>query len=116
MKKIINKFKLYLYFILTIIISNLSLSTFNNLGLSDNITKIISIIIFIIFFFIAGFIKGKNIDKKGYIQGLKVGIKLSLILFLLSLFNYSFDIKTIIYYSILILAATLGSTFGINKK
>ena len=116
MKKIINKFKLYLYFLLAIVISNLALSMFNILGLRDNITKIISIIIFILFFFIAGFIKGKNVDKKGYIQGLKIGLELILILFLLSLFSFSLNIKTIIYYMILLLSSIFGSTIGINKK
>ena len=89
---------------------------FNILGLRDNITKNISIIIFILFFFIAGFIKGKNIDKKGYIQGLKIGLELILILFLLSLFSFSLNIKTIIYYMILLLSSIFGSTIGINKK
>ena len=114
MKKIINKYFIYIIFLLTIFISSFLLSIFNLLGVSKNITNIIATIVFIIICFIIGFIKGKKSNKKGYLQGFKTGSILCFILLVIGLFNIS--IKTIIYYSILILSSILGATVGINKK
>ena len=116
MKKIINKYKSYIVFIFIVIISNLLLSLLNLFSISNSITNILSMIVLIITYFIYGLKKGKISNNKGYIQGLKVGSILSLILLILSIFNLYFSIKTIIYYLILILSSIFGSTIGINKK
>ena len=116
MKKIFNKFKIYIVFIGIILFSTLFLSLLNLIGITKSITNILGIIIFIMTYFITGFIKGKNSNEKGYLQGLKTGTILCLILLLLSVFNLSFSYKTIIYYLILILSSIFGATLGINKK
>ena len=116
LKSILHKYKKYLIFIGLIFINTIIFSLLNLLGISSNITNYLSIIVFIIIYFIYGFNIGKKSDSKGYIHGLKIGCILSLILFLLSIFNISFSFKTIIYYLILILSSISGATLGINKK
>ena len=73
-----------------------------------------AIIIMIITFIIMGFLKGKSSNNKGYLQGLKIGGILVVILFMISFFNFS--LKTIIYYIILLLSSVFGAMIGINKK
>ena len=116
MKKIISKFKIYIIFLFIVLISSFLLSFFNILGMSNTISKILSIIIISTTYLVVGFINGKNANSKGYIQGFKTGILLTMLLFILSLFSFNFNTKTIIYYGILIILSTIGSTIGINKK
>lgn len=116
MKKFLEKYKLYLIFIVIIFTTSLFLSLLNLIGVPSSITNILSIIIFIITYLSIGFVKGKQSNQRGYLQGIKIGITLSLILFILGLFTFNFSFKTLIYYLILILSSIFGATLGINKK
>ena len=67
--------------------------------------------------FISGFIVGKKSNKKGWLEGLKVGLLFFLILILSNiLFIKDFSFKIIIYIFILILPSMVGSMIGILKK
>ena len=116
LKKILNKFSIYFIFIGIILVSVLFLSLLNTLGISKIVTNILSIIIMIIIFLIMGFLKGKNSDKKGYLQGMKIGGILLLILIIMGIITFDFSFKSIIYYLILLLSSIFGSMIGINKK
>ena len=92
------------------------LSYFNILN--DKITSIIKIIIPIISMLIGGFYIGKRSNKKGFLEGLKLGGIFSCILII---FNYlaldnSFKFKYMLFYIILIISSILGSMIGINRK
>ena len=92
------------------------LSYFNIL--SDKITSLIKIIIPIISMLIGGFYIGKKSSKKGFLEGLKLGLIFSSILII---FNYlaldnSFKFKYLLFYIILIISSILGSMIGINRK
>ena len=90
----------------------------NYIGLfSSTIMKIIKIIIPVISMLIGGFIIGKKQGKKGWLEGLKLSL---IFLIILTIFNYlglnfSFSVKSIIYYTILIVSTILGSIIGVNK-
>ena len=85
--------------------------------ISVNTSNIIVLIIMIITMFASGFMIGKKATKKGYMNGLILGIITSLLMFLLSLiFKNSYQINTIIYYAIIVVASTVGSMFGIQKR
>ena len=83
-----------------------------------NTTNILFMIFMTILFLIIGFKYGKTANKRGYIEGLKIGLSLILILvFINVLFCHSnFSIERLIYYLILILSSIAGSMIGINKK
>ena len=116
LKKFFNKFSIYFIFIAIILISAIFLSLLNILGISKSITNILSVIIMMIIFLIMGFLKGKNSISKGYLQGMKIGGILLLILFIIGMITFEFSFKSIIYYLILMLSSIFGSMIGINKK
>lgn len=85
--------------------------------LSQKTFDIIKTIIPILSFFISSFILGMKSSKKGWLEGLKIGIiYLILIIFLNLIFIHEFSISSIIYYLILLLSSVFGSMIGINKK
>ena len=101
-------------FILLLLI-NTSLCYFNIL--KGNGIIIFNLAIPIISIFIGSFNIGLNSTKKGWLEGLKIGIIFFIIFTLLNILIYnSFIIKTLIYYSIILISSILGGSFGISKK
>lgn len=99
---------------LTIILT--VMSYFNIIG--EKITTVFKIIIPIISLFFGGIQIGKKSIKKGWLEGLKLGLIFTIIL---CLFNYlglskSFEFKNILFYLILIISTIFGSMIGINKN
>ena len=69
-------------------------------------------------YYLRGIYIGNRTNKKGYLEGLKVGI-ISIIIFLIIsylAFDKVINIKNIIFYFILLISSVLGSMIGINKK
>ena len=119
MKTLKNYGKTILFFTITIIIISMLFSLFNLGGfMSFNTTSILFIIFMMILFLIIGYKYGKKADKKGYIEGLKIGFSLILVLLFINLifYNSNFSLERVIYYIILILSSIFGSMIGINKK
>ena len=114
--KILGKSLLYMtsiLFISTLIIT--LLNYFNIFG--SKIVTVFKIIIVLISMFVGGFIMGKNSNKKGWLEGLKLGLIILVILILVNfILKQSFDIRNLIYYLILIASTVFGSMIGINKK
>ncbi len=76
------------------------------------------IIIPILSFFIGGISLGKKSNQKGWLEGIKLGL---ILIIMILIFNYlaldwSFNIKNILYYLILIFGSILGSMIGISRK
>lgn len=119
MKYLKNLGMSFLYIIGSILILTFLITILNYFNLmNDKITSIFKIIIPIISLLIGGFYIGKRSIKKGFIEGLKLGLIFSV---LLIIFNYlafdnSFKIKYLLFYSILIISSILGSMIGINRK
>lgn len=103
-----------IFFILTFIITILS---YFNL-LNDSIVSFFKIIIPITSLFIGGLMIGKNSLKKGWLEGLKLGLIFSFLSFIISLlfFKYKFHFSNILFYIIIITSSILGSMIGINRK
>lgn len=66
--------------------------------------------------FIGGFILGKNSNNKGWLEGIKLGLMVILILFAIIMIFYDLNINQLINYFIILAGSILGSIFGINKK
>lgn len=81
-----------------------------------NTFKILKVITSIVSLFIGGFIIGKKSDKKGFLEGIKLGVIYVLIIFILSICLSNFKISKLLLYFMLILTSMLGSMFGINKN
>lgn len=119
MKYLKNLGLAFLYIIGSIVILTFFSTLFNYFNiLNDKVTSIIKIIIPVSSMFIGGFYIGKNTTKKGFLEGLKLGLifSITLILFNYLAFDNSFKLKYLLFYLILIISSILGSMIGINKK
>ena len=82
--------------------------------ISGNIFKWISIITMIISILIGCIYLGKNSKSKGWFEGLKIGLGISILFLLIIFLGFeSFSLKNLIYYLVIILTSMFGSMFGI---
>lgn len=93
----------------------LSLLSYFNL-LNDKVIEVLKLVISIIATIVGGFFIGKNSDRKGYKYGIKFGLIVIFISFLLALIFEVLSFTFIIYGIIIILSSMAGSMIGINKK
>ena len=68
--------------------------------------------------FIGSFIVGKNSKQKGYLEGIKFGLILLLIVSIINFIGYStkFNIKYIMFGLIIIISSMTGGMTGIGFK
>ena len=76
------------------------------------------IIIPILSFFIGGISLGKKSNQKGWLEGIKLGL---ILIIMILIFNYlaldwNFNLKNILYYLILMIGSIFGSMIGISRK
>ncbi len=115
----IKKYLISLGYIFSIIlITSIILTIINYFDIINyNVLKILKTITSIISIFIGGFIIGKKSNKKGFLEGIKLGVIYVLIIFLLSILGLNnFKISKLLFYLMLILTSMLGSIIGINKN
>lgn len=113
-----KKFLKPLLYSLGFLVLSTFLATFLNYigALSSSILKIILIVIPIVAFFLNGLLIGKDISEKGWLNGLKSGSILLILLILLALiFNVKFRIIMVFYYLFLLVVSSGGSIISINK-
>ena len=113
--------KKYIFsFLITLILLILSLFFINGLFyfniIKDSFYRFFKILIVIISIFIGGFSLGKKCDKKGYLNGIILGLMIIVLLFIISVIFRKFQIKLLFYYLIIICSSTLGGTIGIRKR
>lgn len=116
---ILKYLKVLIYIIVPTIILNIILSVLYYFNLlSSGIINYLKLFIILISMLIGGIYIGKVATKKGWLEGLKVGLEVIIILFIIGYlaFDKGITIKNLIYYFILILSSTLGSMIGINKR
>ncbi|MCI5967803.1 MAG: TIGR04086 family membrane protein [Tenericutes bacterium] len=111
--------KVLIYILAPVLILNFILSLlyyFNLIG--SGIINYLKLFVVTISMLIGGIYIGRRTSKNGWLEGLKVGAEVIVLFFIVSYlaFDKGINIKTIIYYFILIAASILGSMIGINKK
>ena len=84
--------------------------------LSQPIISFLKLLLLIFDMFFAGFYVGRRSIRKGYIEGVKIGVIIIFIFFVFSLFLFKFEIRTILYYVILLSSSVLGSMLGISIR
>ena len=92
------------------------LNYFNIIG--DGFFRFIKILIPIISIFIGGFLIGKKSISKGWLEGIKYGLIVLLLMFLISIifFKNELGVKVILYYLILLISSTTSSMIGISFR
>ena len=117
MNKYLKYFKAIILTFIIILLLNIILSLLNYYSsINIDILKYIRIIIFPIAIFFGGFYLGTKINKKGYIEGLKLGLLFFIIFFIINILLKNITIKNIIYYFSIIISSICGSMIGINKR
>lgn len=80
----------------------------------NSIMKINYVVIAIVMF-IGGLMNGKKVEKKGYLEGLKLGAIVIGVMFIFNLLFYRvFSLSLVVYYILILISSTLGSMIGIN--
>ena len=119
MNKYFKYLKALLYIFIPLFIFNIILSLFYYFNtISDNTLNIISLISTFICIIIGGIYIGNRTNRKAYLEGLKLGLIISILFtfFSLVIFNKGINIKSLLYYLSLLLTSTLGSMIGISKR
>ena len=107
----------FLIFIIIILVFTFFLSIFYYFGvLSYKTISIIKMIILLLSFFGGGFFMSVSATKKGWLEGFKFAIMVSIFLLLFQLLGIdkSFHIKDMIFYIILFITSIFGGMVGIH--
>lgn len=112
----------YFKSIILIILSLIALSFLGSLlyyleWINSSVYSYIELLVPIISLFLGGIYLGKNSTQKGWLEGLKLGSLIILVLFMIAYlgFNYALNFKSIIYYLIILVTHTFGSMMGIRN-
>lgn len=117
MKSLKKTLKSIIITIITFIILTILITILNYFNILNYKTiNIIKIIIPIISLFIGGYQAGKKTEKKGWLEGIKTSLIISIFFLIITLILNKLKIEYLIYIMILIASGTLGSIIGINKK
>ena len=118
MNKLINYLKFIAIFLILELLFTFIVSLLNLLGLNSGITTIIIFILNILLFFILSLINASKVKKKGFLEGIILGLIFIVLMVLIKiiLFENTFNLSTFIYYLILLLTSLFGGMIGVNKK
>lgn len=116
---VVKYLKTLIYILVPILVLNVILSLlyyFNIIG--DSVSNYLKLFIVAISMLIGGIYIGSKASKKGWLEGLKVGLEVIILLFVVGYlaFDQGINGKIIIYYFILLASTMLGSMIGINKR
>lgn len=107
------------YTFLFFLICTLFLTILNYTGiLTGNTLNIFSTILLFISIFIGGILTGRKANRKGYIEGIKFGSLIMVMILLINLliFKNKIHLISILYYLLIIFISMVGSIVGIAKK
>lgn len=106
---------IYTIILIIILIGILTIFYYYDL-INTSTYNVLKLIILLISIFLNSFILGKNVKEKGYLEGIKFGLIIIILLLIPTIIMKQLKIKLIIYYSMIISTSILGSIMGINKK
>lgn len=92
------------------------LSYFNIMN--DSVTTVFKMIIPILSMLASGIVMGRNSSQKGWLEGLKLGLMVCVLLMLFNILGLrnSFKIGNVLFYTILTFSSIVGSMIGISRK
>jgi len=118
MKYLKKLLKAFLFTIGSMLILTFIFTCLNYFGIiSNKIMMVFKVIIPIFSLALGGFILGKDANKRGYLEGLKLGLIITILILIGNLiFHQNINIKDFVFYLSLIISSMFGSMFGINSK
>lgn len=116
-KNIINLLKSVLLVIILLFISSIIINLLYYYDIiNNNLIKYLKMFLAITSYFISGVYIGKKSINKGYINGLKLSLIVVIISLLLAIIFNNIKVTMIVYYLITTICITFGSMIGINKN
>ncbi len=115
-KSIINLFKASILTIISLFISSIFINILYYFDIiNNNLINYLEIFLSIFVFFFGGIYIGRKSDHKGYINGLKLSLIIIIMTMLLNIIFDNFKLLKIVYYLIITISITFGSMIGISK-
>ena len=114
----IKYLKVLLFILIPLLFLNVILSLLYYFNvIPTNAINYLKLVIVCLSMLIGGIYIGTKATKKGWLEGIKVGLEIIALFFLLSYlgFDCGISFKTVVYYLILLASATLGSMIGISR-
>ena len=116
-KNIINLLKSILLILGLLLVSSIIINILYYFDIiNNNFIKYLKMILSIISFFIGGIYIGRKSISKGYINGLKLSLIVVIVSLILGVIFNNLKLSRIIYYILTTISITFGSMIGINKK
>lgn len=106
-----------IYVIISIIVMLGILALFYYYDFINNSTyNILKLVMLLLSIFINSFLLGNKVIEKGYLEGIKFGIIVIILLLIPTIIMKKLQVKLFIYYAMIIITSVLGSMIGISKK
>ena len=119
MNNYLKYLKTLAYILIPILVLNILLASLYYFNiLKDGNINYFKLLIVAISMLIGGIYIGTKTSQKGWLEGLKVGTFVIILLFIISYlaFDTGFNLKNMLYYFIMLASSILGSMIGINKR
>jgi len=116
---LLNYLKNILYVFVGIFISIIFVTILNYFSLlNGKVLNVISVVIMILALLVGGYLTGKKANKKGYLEGIKFGgiMIVLILLFNLLVFKNEFNLISILYYVVLLISSMIGGMVGMMRK
>lgn len=117
MKYLKKLLKGFLFTIVSFLLLTFIFTTLNYFNIINiKVMEICKIIIPLFSLALSGYIMGKGSEKNGWLEGLKIGLIIVLIIIIGNLIFSKLILKDFIFYILLLMGSMLGGMFGINRK
>ena len=117
MKYLKRLLKAFLFAGISTLVLTFLFTLLNYFGLiGSSVMTVIKIIIPLFSIALGGFILGKGALKNGWMEGLKIGLIIILLILIFNLIFLGVDVKDFIFYAALLISSMFGSMLGINTN
>lgn len=117
MKYLKKLLKGFLFTIVSFLLLTFIFTTLNYFNIINiKVMEICKIIIPLFSLALGGYIMGKGSEKNGWLEGLKIGLIIVLLIVIGNLIFSKLILKDFIFYILLLMGSMLGGMFGINRK
>ena len=117
MKNLLKNNQLFFKYIYITVIVSLFITILEYIGISFSLLSMLSILTNLLLVFIFSYKNSKNKLIRGYKSGIKFGIKIWIILFIINVVTLNkLTMKCLLYYVIIMFISIIGAVIGKNKQ
>lgn len=117
MGDVMKYLKVYLFVVICVLVNTLLFGTLSYFNILVSLCNYLKSMIIVIPSFLGSYYLGSKVNKKGYLEGVKLSLIVILSIFIIRIIlRKKLNIYLFIYYLSIILISVIGSILGINKK